>query len=98
SNVLGNAVNKTRTITVGDRVAGYVGSWESEGQRLLGYWLGQEFWGQGLAGRAVAEYLRDHERARPMHAYVAQSNVRSIRVLQKCGFESCGQPIVGDDG
>jgi RimJ/RimL family protein N-acetyltransferase len=35
--------------------------------------------------------------ARPLHAYVAKSNVASIRVLEKCGFVEVGEHT-GDDG
>jgi RimJ/RimL family protein N-acetyltransferase len=35
--------------------------------------------------------------ARPLHAYVAKSNVASIRVLGKCGFVEVGEHT-GDDG
>jgi RimJ/RimL family protein N-acetyltransferase len=35
--------------------------------------------------------------ARPLHAYVAKSNVASIRVLEKCGFVKVGEHA-GDDG
>ncbi|HEX6058687.1 MAG TPA: GNAT family N-acetyltransferase, partial [Gemmatimonadaceae bacterium] len=80
------------------RAAGYVTSWEEDGRRLIAYWLGREYWGRGLARSAVDEFLRIHERQRPIHAYVALSNARSIRVLEKCGFERAGEPTVGPDG
>ena len=35
--------------------------------------------------------------ARPLHAYVAKSNVASIRVLENCGFVEVGEHT-GDDG
>src|SRR5688572_13098582 len=79
-NVLANPTSETRTILVDDRVAGYVASWEQEGKRLLAYWIGREYWGQGVARTAVDEFLNAHERRRPIHAFVALSNPRSIRV------------------
>jgi RimJ/RimL family protein N-acetyltransferase len=66
-------------------VAGNVGSWAQDGKRLVGYWIGREFWGQGLATRALAELLTELPQ-RPLHAYVATTNAGSIRVLEKCGF------------
>jgi RimJ/RimL family protein N-acetyltransferase len=62
-----------------------VGCWEQDGRRLVGYWLGREFWGRGLATEALAELTAEIP-DRPLHAWVATSNVGSIRVLEKCGF------------
>lgn len=74
-----------KTIVFEGQVAGNVVSWEQDGRRLVGYWLGKEFWGQGLATRALAELI-DELGTRPLHAYVAKKNIGSIRVLEKCGF------------
>jgi RimJ/RimL family protein N-acetyltransferase len=73
-----------RVIETDGEVAGNIGSWEQDGQRLVGYWLGRDYWGRGLATAALAEFAR--ELPRPLHAWVARSNVGSIRVLEKCGF------------
>jgi hypothetical protein len=35
---------------------------------------------------------------RPLHAHVAERNAASIRVLEKCGFTRCGEPLVAPDG
>ena len=75
----------TRTIVHEGRVAGNIGCWEQDGRHLLGYWLGKEFWGRGLATRALAEFVEEIP-TRPLHAWVATSNAGSIRVLEKCGF------------
>ena len=77
-------------------VAGNIGCWEDDGRRLVGYWIGREFWGRGLATQALAELL-DVVDARPLHAYVVKSNVASIRVLEKCGFVKVGEHV-SDDG
>jgi RimJ/RimL family protein N-acetyltransferase len=83
--------NVTRTILVGGLVAGYIGSWNQDSRRLVGYWVGREHWGQGIASRALAEFLV-LEPTRPLHAWVALHNVASIRVLEKCGFRTVAQP------
>ncbi len=75
----------TRTILVGGEVAGNIGSWEDSGERLVGYWIGQRYWGRGVASRALAEFLRLLP-ARPLYARVAKHNRASLRVLEKCGF------------
>ena len=93
-----NPAAEARTILVDDQVAGYIGSWEQDGKRLIGYWIGREYWGRGIATSALEEYLRTHERERPVYAYVASSNVSSMRVLEKCGFQRAGEVTVGPDG
>jgi RimJ/RimL family protein N-acetyltransferase len=86
----------TRTVVSDGEVAGNIGCWEADGRMLVGYWIGREFWGRGLATRALAELL-GMVNARPLHAYVAKGNVASIRVLEKCGFVEIGEQT-GDDG
>jgi RimJ/RimL family protein N-acetyltransferase len=79
--------NVTRTIVVAGLVAGYIGSWEQDGKHLVAYWIGREHWGKGIATWALSEFLA-LEPIRPLHAWVAVHNVRSIRVLEKCGFRT----------
>jgi RimJ/RimL family protein N-acetyltransferase len=83
--VLGDETLISKTIVFEGLVVGNVGSWEDDGRRLVGYWLGREFWGKGLATQALAELIEELGR-RPLYAYVAKTNVGSIRVLEKCGF------------
>ena len=85
---------RTRTIVCGDTVVGNVACFDRSGQRLVGYWIGREYWGRGYATRGLRALLREEPR-RPLHAYVALHNVASIRVLEKCGFtitEHCKGP------
>ena len=82
--------NVTRTIVVGGQVAGYIGSWEQDGKRLIAYWIGREHWGKGIVTRALSEFL-ELEPIRPLHAWVAVHNVGSIRVLEKCGFRKVAE-------
>jgi RimJ/RimL family protein N-acetyltransferase len=85
-----------KTIVHEGEVAGNVLCWPQDDRRLVGYWLGREFWGKGLATRALAE-LVEEVRARPLHAWVATSNVASIRVLEKCGFVVAGSRAEVDE-
>ena len=73
------------TIVVDGAVAGNIGSWEQDGQRLLGYWVGREHWGRGVATKALAQFV-GQVTTRPLYAHVAVHNTRSIRVLEKCAF------------
>ena len=77
--------NIIRTIVCDGQVAGNVGGWIAEDRRLIGYWIGRQFWGQGVATAALAVFVAE-VKERPLHAFVATHNVGSIRVLEKCEF------------
>lgn len=79
--------NLTRAVVVDDQVAGYIGSWSQDGLRLVAYWIGREHWGKGIATQALRAFL-NVEPTRPLMAYVAEHNVGSIRVLEKCAFRA----------
>ena len=93
--------NYLRTIVVDGEVAGNVGSWPQADQRLVGYWVGQAYWGRGVATAALRLFL-DEVTERPLFGFVAVHNVGSIRVLEKCGFRRVepkeGESRAGDDG
>lgn len=74
-----------RTIEFQGAVAGNLVSFEKDGAREVGYWLGREFWGRGIASRALAQFL-ELVSVRPLHAVLAPHNIASRRVLEKCGF------------
>jgi RimJ/RimL family protein N-acetyltransferase len=85
-----------RTIVADGEVTGNIGCWMEDGLRLVGYWVGREFWGRGLATTALAELAAEIPE-RPLHAWVAASNVGSIRVLEKCGFVEVDRRVADDD-
>src|SRR4029079_18043873 len=97
NNILGNPANITRTILVDDEVAGNIGSWAQDDARLIGYWIGKEHWGKGVATEALAAFLRVVTE-RPLYAHVAKHNVGSIRVLEKCGFSPEHEETATSDG
>ena len=74
-----------KTILFDGEVAGNIVCFEQLGEREVGYWLGQEFWGKGVATRALKEFLKVIK-TRPLYAHVAKHNIGSRRVLEKCGF------------
>jgi RimJ/RimL family protein N-acetyltransferase len=99
TNVLGDDTARKQTILFDDRVVGNILSWEMSGDTLVGYWIGQEHWGKGIASRALSLFITDIVK-RPLHAHVAKHNVGSIRVLEKCGFAIVGEnaiPEVSDE-
>jgi RimJ/RimL family protein N-acetyltransferase len=85
-----------RTIVAGDDVVGNIGSWIDDGDRMVGYWIGREYWGRGYATHAVAGFIGE-VRERPLWARVAEHNLGSLRVLAKCGFAVIGTERHDDD-
>ena len=79
-----------RAVVLEGELAGHVVSWEQDGKRKIGYWLGRTYWGKGVASAALSQFL-DQYSVRPLMAHVAKHNVASIRVLQKCGFTISGE-------
>ena len=89
--ILANETNIIRTIIFNEQVAGSVSSYEDEGRPEVTYWLGKEYWGKGIATRALKEFLASHNTIRPIYARVAKDNPGSRRVLEKCGFTVVGE-------
>lgn len=94
--ILGDDTVTTKTILFDGEVAGNVVSWEQSGERLVGYWIGRQYWGKGVATRALSEFL-GHVTTRPLYARVAKHNVASLRVLEKCGFSVSGHDTAPAD-
>ncbi len=78
------------TVLQDNNVAGNILSFDMEGKREVGYWLGREFWGKGIASRALTQFLQIELR-RPLYGYAAKKHIGSQRVLEKCGFEAAGE-------
>jgi RimJ/RimL family protein N-acetyltransferase len=89
-----------KTILFDGHVAGNIVKFDQSGQPLVGYWIGKNYWGKGIATRALSEFLGEVA-VRPLYARVAKHNVASIRVLGKCGFTVAGEEkalsSAGDD-
>lgn len=83
--ILANDEIVTRTIACDGQVAGNIVSFVEEGQREIGYWLGREFWGKGVATLALTAFLALLT-DRPLYAHAAKGNIASLHVLRKCGF------------
>ena len=89
SKILADESIPIKTILYTGQVAGSVLSYEQSGEREVSYWLGREFWGKGIATKALSLYLDDVPQ-RPIYARAAKDNTASIRVLEKCGFIGFG--------
>ncbi|MDQ3007463.1 MAG: GNAT family N-acetyltransferase [Chloroflexota bacterium] len=79
-----------KAILFDSQVAGNIVCWESSGEWEVGYWIGKEFWGKGIATQALSLFL-NLVKTRPLYAHVARHNIASWRVLEKCGFKLTGE-------
>lgn len=89
---------ETYAITIDDKAIGCVGLlfypdtnhyWEAEGVEL-GYWIGEEYWGQGLvveASKEVIKHAFEDLKIDKIYASCRYDNHQSKRVLEKLGFE-----------
>lgn len=60
----------------------------------IGYWIGQEYWGKGIATKAMqrlTNWALAHLNINYIQATAADDNPASIAVLKKCGFKLFGQ-------
>jgi RimJ/RimL family protein N-acetyltransferase len=83
----------TFVIAVDDKLAGVIGlEMRDDIYRkapLLGYWLGEEFWGRSIATEAVkllTNYAFSTLDIVRIQAGVLGNNARSMRVLEKAGY------------
>src|SRR3974377_733596 len=83
--ILADPTVTTKAIVQNGEVVGSVGSFLWEGKPQVTYWIRKQYWGQGIATRALAQFVRDLK-TRPLYASPARDNAASIRVLEKCGF------------
>jgi RimJ/RimL family protein N-acetyltransferase len=79
-----------KSILFEGQVAGHILSFEQFGKPAVSYWIGKEYWGKGLATKALAAILKDLK-VRPLYARAAKDNIASLRVLEKCGFAISGE-------
>ncbi|MFG1297848.1 MULTISPECIES: GNAT family N-acetyltransferase [Xanthobacter] len=75
--------------------AGMCGFGRRPGETLpeLGYWVGEPFWGLGIAteaARAVIDYVFSQTDIEALSGAARVVNPASRRVLEKCGFQWCG--------
>ena len=75
-----------RAILYKEKVAGHIICWkEGRYEQRIGYWIGKEFWGRGIATSALQEFLTQ-VKVRQLYAEAANHNTASKRVLEKNGF------------
>ncbi|MGD1051300.1 MAG: GNAT family N-acetyltransferase [Solirubrobacteraceae bacterium] len=90
--ILSSPENRFLAITRDSRLVGTIASYPSEGVTEVTYWIGRDWWGQGIATRALS-LLLEQTPVRPIRARAASDNAGSLRVLAKAGFQPIGTEI-----
>lgn len=82
-------------IDAGGEVIGGMGLSHADGHSAeIGYWLGENYWGRGIATEAVkllTKYAFSGLGLRRVYAYVFSFNKASARVLEKAGYKLEGK-------
>jgi RimJ/RimL family protein N-acetyltransferase len=91
--VVGRQPETVFAVTVNDQAIGSIGFvLQQDVERVsaeIGYWLGEPFWGRGIATEAlsaVTTYAIERHGLTRLFALPFASNVASCRVLEKAGY------------
>lgn len=87
--LLSDPTVNNQTITLDNIIVGSIAKFVMEGNSEITYWIDRKFWGQGIATKALKEFLTI-ETIRPIFGRVAYDNFGSQKVLEKCGFNKVG--------
>ncbi len=98
-NVLANPETNAIYLKEGDKLIGSIGVkghpsysevTKNKDEVEIGYWLAEEFWGQGLIPEVVTgmiKYLFEEKGIKKIYAGYYEGNNNSKRVMEKCGFK-----------
>lgn len=89
SRLLDDPTVNNQTIIIDNTIVGSIAKFVMGGDTEITYWIDKKFWGQGVATKALKEFLII-ETIRPIFGRVAFDNFGSQKVLEKCGFEKVG--------
>ncbi|WP_257669325.1 GNAT family N-acetyltransferase [Parapedobacter tibetensis] len=87
--LLSDPTVNNQTIIVDNVIVGSVAKFIMEGDTEITYWIDRNFWGKGIATKALKNLL-EIETTRPVFGRVAFDNFGSQKVLEKCGFVKIG--------
>lgn len=87
--LLADPTINNQTIFLDNRIVGSVAKFVMEGDPEITYWIDRNYWGQGIATKALSQLLAI-ETIRPIFGRVAFDNFGSQKVLEKCGFVKIG--------
>lgn len=83
--LLSDPTVNNQTVIIDNVIVGSIAKFVMEGDTEITYWIDRFFWGQGIATKALKEFLVI-ETTRPIFGRVAFDNFGSQKVLEKCGF------------
>lgn len=87
--LLNDPTVNNQTILANNVIVGSVAKFVMQGDNEITYWIDRNYWGQGIATKALKEFLIIVTE-RPIFGRVAFDNLRSQKVLEKCGFLKIG--------
>ncbi len=87
--VLSDEKVNMKTIIIENQIVGSIAKFEIDSKAEITYWIGKDFWGKGIASKALNKFLKI-EKTRPIYGRVAFDNFGSKRVLENCGFSKIG--------
>lgn len=89
--IRGDTAITIKTILFDGNVVGSVACYTDKqfGKPEVTYWIGKEYWGKGIATKALSLFL-GYVKPRPLYGRAATDNLASLRVLEKCGFTIVG--------
>lgn len=87
--LLNDPTVNNQTILIDNIIVGSIAKFVMEGDTEITYWIDRKFWGQGIATKALNEFLAIVT-TRPIFGRVAFDNFGSQKVLEKCGFHKIG--------
>ena len=87
--IVANDKVNMQTILVDDLIVGSVLHFSMGDEVNVSYGIGKPFWGKGIASKAMEAFIAQVGQ-RPLYGRVAFDNLRSKRILEKCGFQQIG--------
>ncbi len=88
--LLSDPTVNNQTIMIDNIIVGSIANFEIDGKAEVTYWIDKNFWGKGIATKAL-KYLLTIENTRPILGRVAFDNYGSQKVLEKCDFVKVGK-------
>lgn len=87
--LLADPTVNNQTIFLDNNIVGSIAKFMMGGNPEITYWIDRKFWRQGIATKALKEFLTI-ETERPIFGRVVFDNFGSQKVLEKCGFIKIG--------